>query len=112
MATGNAAIGFAGVSGAVISITTTPKDLKERTFTSVTYGSQNTQSVSTNIQRQAGNKSAIAVSANYIKSDGYDVRADTDPDIDGFEKAVLTFHLPIFLIPIRSTFLLPNKKEV
>lgn len=96
MATGNAAIGFAGVSGAVISITTTPKDLKERTFTSVTYGSQNTQSVSTNIQRQAGNKSAIAVSANYIKSDGYDVRADTDPDIDGFEKAGANFSFAHF----------------
>lgn len=84
---GNSAVAFGGVSGAIVSIITTPQSTKDSMSISGGYASQNTKTVAAQIRRTIANDFVVSVSGNQITSDGYDVRADTDPDIDSFDKS-------------------------
>ena len=84
---GNSAVAFGGIGGAVISIITIPQTTENKTSVSSTYASQNTKGVAVQLRQHVSNDSVFSISGNKTTSDGYDLRSDTDPDTDSYEKS-------------------------
>ncbi len=89
IAQGASALAYgAGASAGVISITTTPGSISNNEISgSLLVGNNTTQQESANLNHKISEKTAFTLSANHYKTEGYDVRRDTDPDIDGSEKS-------------------------